>query len=132
MVPFRSTDGKITGWKVRIPGNRPLATPAIADGKVFVGGGFGSHEFYAFDAATGKRLWVYTTGADGPTAAAVQDGMVPVYYAQCLDSQRQWREEHREYMRNYRQARRAAAAHPQPEPSPTREIDRLLNSVLST
>ncbi len=33
-------------WKVTIPGNRPLATPAIANGKVFVGGGFGSHEFY--------------------------------------------------------------------------------------
>jgi FHA domain/PQQ-like domain len=37
-------------WQVVIPGpgNRPLATPAIANGKVFVGGGFGSHRFYAF------------------------------------------------------------------------------------
>ena len=26
-----------------------LATPRIVDGKVFLGGGFGSHEFYAFD-----------------------------------------------------------------------------------
>ena len=58
-VPFRSSDGRVTGWKIAIPGYRPLASPAIAEGKVFVGGGFGSHEFYAFDAATGKRLWTY-------------------------------------------------------------------------
>jgi hypothetical protein len=28
----------------------------------------------------------------------------PAYRAQCLDSQQQWREEHPEYMRNYRRA----------------------------
>jgi Ca-activated chloride channel family protein len=75
-VAFRSADGKVTGWKVEIPGNRPLATPAIADGRVFVGGGFGSHEFYAFDAATGAHLWTYHTGDDGPTAAVVYDGKI--------------------------------------------------------
>src|SRR5262249_30264388 len=66
--PIKTKEGK-TGWKVTIPGNRPLATPALADGKLFLGGGFGSHEFYAFDAKTGKTLWVYQTGDDGPTAA---------------------------------------------------------------
>ena len=54
---FATKDGKIKGWKVVIPGNRALATPAVVDGKVFVGGGFGSHEFYAFDARTGKQRW---------------------------------------------------------------------------
>src|SRR5947209_8448201 len=39
-APF-TTNGK-KGWKVTIPGNRPLATPAVVSGKVFVGGGFGS------------------------------------------------------------------------------------------
>jgi outer membrane protein assembly factor BamB len=68
--------GPSIGWKVRIPGGRPLASPAIADGKVFVGGGFGSHEFYAFDAVTGKALWTYRTGDDGPTAAVVDGGRV--------------------------------------------------------
>jgi Ca-activated chloride channel family protein len=75
-IPFRSRDGKITGWKITVAGGRPLATPAIVDGRVFVGGGFGSHEFYAFDAATGKRLWIYHTADDGPTAAAVEDGRI--------------------------------------------------------
>jgi len=42
---FRSKDGTRKGWKVVIPGNRPLATPAVVEGKVFLGGGFGSHEF---------------------------------------------------------------------------------------
>ena len=46
-VPFRSSDGRVTDWKITIPGNHPLASPAIAEGKVFVGGGFGSREFLA-------------------------------------------------------------------------------------
>lgn len=75
-VPFASKDGKVKGWQVVIPGSRPLATPAVMDGKVFLGGGFGSHEFYAFDAGNGKLLWQYQTGDDGPTAAVVQDGHV--------------------------------------------------------
>lgn len=42
------TSGR-TGWKLQIPGNRPLATVAYEDGLIFVGGGFGSYEFYAID-----------------------------------------------------------------------------------
>ena len=81
--PFRSSDGRVTGWKIIIPGNRPLASPAIAEGKVFVGGGFGSHEFYAFDAATGRGLWTYQTADDGPTAAVVQDGVIAFNTESC-------------------------------------------------
>jgi Ca-activated chloride channel family protein len=82
-VAFRSKDGHKKGWKVVLPGNRPLATPAVVDGKVFLGGGFGSHEFYAFDAATGKRQWTYRTKDDGPTAAAVADGLVAFNTESC-------------------------------------------------
>jgi Ca-activated chloride channel family protein len=82
-VAFRSKDGGNQGWKVVIPGGRPLATPAVADGKVFLGGGFGSHEFYAFDAVTGKKLWVYRTKDDGPTAAVVADGCVAFNTESC-------------------------------------------------
>src|SRR5271154_1683439 len=46
-VAVTTKEGK-TGWKVVIPGCRPLATPAVMGGKVLVGGGFGSYEFYAF------------------------------------------------------------------------------------
>jgi Ca-activated chloride channel family protein len=81
-VPITTKEGK-KGWKVVIPGNRPLATPAVMDGKVFVGGGFGSHEFYAFDAKSGKKLWLYRTGDDGPTAAVVQDGYIAFNTESC-------------------------------------------------
>jgi Ca-activated chloride channel family protein len=82
-VPFTSPDGKVRGWKVVLPGNRPLATPAVVGGTVFVGGGFGSHEFYAFDAASGKKLWQYQTKDDGPTAAVVDDGHVAFNTESC-------------------------------------------------
>jgi Ca-activated chloride channel family protein len=72
---FGTPDGK-TGWVLRLPGGRPIATPAYADGMLFVGGGYGSHEFYAVDSETGKVIWKIQTGDDGPTAAVVADGMV--------------------------------------------------------
>ena len=61
---------------VTLPGGRPLATPAVADGRVFLGGGFGSYEFYALDAVTGDVVWKYQTEDDGPTAAVVADERV--------------------------------------------------------
>jgi outer membrane protein assembly factor BamB len=81
--PFTSQDGKRKGWKVTIPGDHALATPAVVDGKVFIGGGFGSHEFYAFDAQTGKMLWQYRTADDGPTAAVVAEGYVAFNTESC-------------------------------------------------
>lgn len=72
-ISFRTADGK-EGWKVNIPGNFQLATPCVVDGKVFIGGGFGSYEFYAFDAQSGKCLWRIKVNDDGPTAAVVEDG----------------------------------------------------------
>jgi Ca-activated chloride channel family protein len=73
--PFTAPSGQ-KGWKVRIPGGRALATPAVVDGLVFVGGGFGSNEFYAFDAATGRPRWAIRVSDDGPTAAVVAEGRV--------------------------------------------------------
>jgi outer membrane protein assembly factor BamB len=48
-------------------------------GMLFVGGGYGSHEFYAFNAETSARVWTAKTSDDGPTAAAVEDGYVGWY-----------------------------------------------------
>src|SRR5262249_19014160 len=82
-VPFESRDKKVKGWKLVIPGGRALATPAVVGDKVFLGGGFGSHEFYAFDAATGKKLWLYQTADDGPTAAVVDEDYVAFNTESC-------------------------------------------------
>jgi len=73
-----------SGWKLTIPGNRPLATVAYEDGLVFVGGGYGSYEFYAIDSKTGKIVWVYKTGDDGPTAAVVKKGYVVFNTESCI------------------------------------------------
>jgi Ca-activated chloride channel family protein len=79
---FGTPDGR-TGWVLRLPGGRPIATPAYADGMLFVGGGYGSHEFYAVDADTGRIIWQIQTGDDGPTAAVVADGMVAFNTESC-------------------------------------------------
>jgi Ca-activated chloride channel family protein len=60
-----------------------LATPAVVQGKIFIGGGFGSHEFYAFDSQTGKMLWQYRTSDDGPTAAVVAEDCVAFNTESC-------------------------------------------------
>lgn len=73
---FTGPGGRIKGWKVRIPGQHPVATPAVADGSVFLGGGFGSYDFFAFDADTGAVRWHYQTDDDGPTAAIVSEDRV--------------------------------------------------------
>lgn len=73
-----------TGWKLRIPGNRPLATAAYEDGLIFVGGGYGSYEFYAIEAKTGNVAWMFKTGDDGPTAAAVKKGYVVFNTESCI------------------------------------------------
>jgi Ca-activated chloride channel homolog len=79
---FTTTDGK-RGWVVRVPGGRPLATPAYSNGKLFVGGGYGSNDFYAFDAKTGRLVWKVQTSDDGPTAAVVADGYVAFNTESC-------------------------------------------------
>jgi Ca-activated chloride channel family protein len=75
-TPFVTKDGVRKGWKAVLSSNNSLATPAVVGGKVFLGGGFGSHEFYALDAATGKQLWMHRCKDDGPTAAVVEDSYV--------------------------------------------------------
>ncbi|CAN5415880.1 hypothetical protein BH10CYA1_BH10CYA1_02000 [soil metagenome] len=71
---FHTSDNK-EGWALNIPGGAPIATPAFWNGMLFVGGGYGSHDFYAFNAQTGALVWKYKTGDDGPTAAVVEDGL---------------------------------------------------------
>ncbi len=78
----RSPDGR-RGWRVLVPGGRPLATPAVEEDKVYLGGGFGSHEFYAFDAGTGNLSFRLGTKDDGPTAAAVSEGRVAFNTESC-------------------------------------------------
>ncbi|MEZ4339512.1 MAG: PQQ-binding-like beta-propeller repeat protein [Sandaracinaceae bacterium] len=69
-------DGDRRGWFARVPGTHALLTPAYADGKVFLGGGFGSSQFYAYNARSGQALWAASAPDGGPTAAIVEDDRV--------------------------------------------------------
>jgi Ca-activated chloride channel homolog len=80
--PVCAETGRL-GWRVRLPGGRPLATPAVAGGQVFLGGGFGSHEFYSFSARDGRVLWKIGTRDDGPTAATVAGNHVAFNTESC-------------------------------------------------
>ncbi len=80
---FRLADGR-KGWKVKLLGNFPLASPAVVDGKVYIGGGFGSYEFYSIDSVSGKVLWLFHCGDDGPTAAVVEKGRVAFNTESCV------------------------------------------------
>ena len=56
--------------RVKLPEKQALLTPAVADGKVFVGGGFGSQEFYCLAADTGRPIWGVRLSDNGPSAPA--------------------------------------------------------------
>lgn len=97
-IAFNTPDNK-EGWIINIPGNRPIATPAYAEGMIFVGGGYGSHEFYAFDANSGQLKWQYKTDDDGPTAAVIDSGCAAfntesctVYVLNIKDGSLKWKE----------------------------------------
>ena len=76
-VAFKSKDGNKKGWKVVIPGSCPLATPAVVDGKVFLGGGFWQSRVLCLRRQRRQEtLDVPTPRTTAPTAAAVADGYV--------------------------------------------------------
>lgn len=72
---FNFGDGK-RGWITALPSEQLLTSPAFANGKVFLGGGFASHHFFAFDAYDGELEWALAAPDGGPTAAIVHRGKV--------------------------------------------------------
>lgn len=80
---FADASTGFSGWVQDIPGNREVVTPCVDGDRLFVGGGFGSHEFYAFDTRTGESLWQRHTGDDGPTAAVAGGGAVAFNTESC-------------------------------------------------
>ena len=64
------------GWITALPREELLTSVAYDRGKVFLGGGFASHRFYALDAFTGEHAWSVAAPDGGPTAAIIEDGKV--------------------------------------------------------
>ncbi len=70
-------DGHRRGWFARLPtGRQSLLTPVYGDGKVYVGGGFSSHQLFAYDARSGARAWSASAPDGGPSAAIYESGKV--------------------------------------------------------
>jgi outer membrane protein assembly factor BamB len=73
--PFLDRPSGFKGIRLRISGgNAAIPTPAFDEGRLFFGGGFGSYDIYAIDAATGALAWQLKTTDDGPTAVTIADG----------------------------------------------------------
>ena len=71
------------GWRIRLEEGPGIPTPAVEGKRVYVGGGFGSYDFFALDAESGEILWHRQTSDDGPTAAVVADGLVAFNTESC-------------------------------------------------
>lgn len=81
-VDIRPLPGTDHGWFAEIPGGCPLTTPAVVDGAVVVGGGFGSRSVYAFDIGS-KPLWRCRMSDDGPSAPVIVDNRVVLSTESC-------------------------------------------------
>ena len=92
--PFRAMD---LDWSVHRLGGDRLTGPTIAEGKVFVSL-VDSHSVVALDAATGKKLWSFTTGGRLDTPPTIHQGLCLfgshdgwVYCLRTSDGQLVWR-----------------------------------------
>jgi outer membrane protein assembly factor BamB len=65
-------------WEYRTGGDHPAipGSPAVADGKVFVGAV--DHKIYAFNAKTGSVIWTYETGDVVRSSPVIADGRLYV------------------------------------------------------
>lgn len=71
------------GFTVSLPSQSPVPTPLVHDGRIYVGGGFSSKEFYCFDANTGTPIWSVDFDDDGPSSAAAEDDTVIINTESC-------------------------------------------------
>lgn len=65
-----------TGFTIKLPSYTNIPSPIINDGKILVSGGFGSKEYYAFDAKTGEKSWALSLDDDGPSAGVVEEDIL--------------------------------------------------------
>jgi len=64
------------GYCIQLPSSTNIPTPSVMNGTVYLSGGFGSRQYYAFDAATGRNKWAINLDDDGPSSAAMEDGII--------------------------------------------------------
>ncbi len=67
---------KVSGFEIKLPHQSNVPSASVYQGKVFVSGGFGSKEYFAFDAQTGENLWAIRLDDDGPSTAAIEEDVI--------------------------------------------------------
>src|ERR1051325_8697041 len=82
-VAFTDQTTGFAGWQIRLETKRAVPTPAVDGDRLFVGAGFGTFEFYSFDARTGAPVWRLRTSDDGPTAAVLSEGLAAFNTESC-------------------------------------------------
>lgn len=64
------------GFAIQLPHHGLTPSPTIYKGIAYLSGGFGSKQFYAFNAKTGEKIWAVDLDDDGPSSAVVEDDIV--------------------------------------------------------
>ncbi|MDQ3036933.1 MAG: PQQ-binding-like beta-propeller repeat protein, partial [Myxococcota bacterium] len=64
------------GWVTALPNEELLTSAAFSNGRIFLGGGFSSHRFFALDAYDGEMVWTVAAPDGGPSAAIVSNDNV--------------------------------------------------------
>ncbi len=64
------------GYVISLGSYTNVPTPAVDNGVVYVSGGFGSKQYYAFDAESGQSIWAVDLDDDGPSSPAVKDSII--------------------------------------------------------
>ena len=64
------------GFTIQMPSGSPIPTPTLYRGRLYVGGGFSSKEFYCFNAVTGDYEWGVSLSDDGPSTAVASDDSI--------------------------------------------------------
>lgn len=63
-------------YRAQIAPGQAMLSPAAAEGKVFLGGGFKSREVHCLEAATGRTRWTVELADNGPASPAYSNGVV--------------------------------------------------------
>ena len=70
---YQKTDN---GFTIELPHKGLTPSPTIYQGAIYLSGGFGSKQFYAFDIQSGQKIWGVDLDDDGPSSAVIEDDIV--------------------------------------------------------
>lgn len=64
------------GYSIQLPASNGVPTPAWYQDNIYVSGGFGSKQFFSFEAETGQLNWAVNLDDDGPSSPVIEDSII--------------------------------------------------------